>query len=165
MGKLRAVGVISACLLVSGINQPTSPPASVWLAGGSVFEPSYCAYCEYCAGSGVDHRAPLFASAFLGGAHEWCMSIVCSHPECSQAAIPIKDKHPEDLEKLLGPAWKGNMWALGQLLERFPERVVVNKERRVVQLIACSGGGISGQLPVSEAQIALLLDARSLALR
>lgn len=167
MSRIRASGVLAACvLLVVGFGRSRSTEMNVWATRGTLFEKAHCANCEYCASYGVDHRAPLFDSATLGGAHDWCMQIVCSHPECSVCArIPGKDKHPEDLEKLLIPAWHGDMTALGELVARFPERIVLNEERNVVQLIACSGGGISGQLPVSRTELSLLQASMSLASR
>jgi len=119
-------------LLAAGWARGTVPPASVVRATEIAVG---CSKCSWCLNG---HEAP--PGSDQNGIHDYCIPLAdCNgHGPCSPES-PIGLLETQVMELVDQFVDSGDEEALYRMLSDFPEKAVLNLERRAVQITGCDG--------------------------
>ena len=124
-----------------------------------------------CTMGGVDgHRMETSGGDDAGNLHDECQPAgncnlhTCGgnetfHPEIKMDT-PSRERYIERLHAVQEAAAQGNVSAAVELLTHYSEHTSYNEERHSLQLTGCSKDVLSGNIPLSNAQLAAMVADR-----
>lgn len=116
--------------------------------------PTQCSNCPNCFLSSTKHKAPSGGGTFAG-LHDDCIEqMPCGHPYCGESAAnsqkdPYSEEEYQELRNLVDRILDGEESALLTVLARFPEKARINRDRRALQVSACSEESLLSHIPLT----------------
>ena len=156
------VVLLAARLVLGGIAHSTGPSSGtppwhtglVWTATRDWdwrLQFAGCGWCYMCGGPFEQHYFQMVGSGiYYGSNHNRTPSSGCPHGSCS-----IKTQGPiTPIERVVEAVALGEVDPVIQLLASYPDRVVFNAGRRVLQIYPpCAPGAVGSQVSLNLAQL------------
>lgn len=113
-----------------------------------------CADCVTCFEGSEEGHKDEGSGDYTSPGHSCYGGVSClGHLECGGGSLDASSRTA--LYAALDGIASGSMTALGEMVGRFRERVLINWERSAVQVKACRGSGVVAHIPVEARMLAV----------
>jgi hypothetical protein len=159
MRKVFAVLTLGAVMVLAGAGPSRAGHVGLSNPFFTPFESVGCGYCLSCGGGGHEFVEDTDMEHPKGGVDHYCYIIACVEGACGASDDTDNTSSASEAEdaailRLVKSVRDGSTASVGQLIDGYESRVVVNLEREALQVTArCDGRAVIAHVPLSAAQV------------